>query len=142
MGTHNLPFGYCISSWVLWVCLTGIDDLPLGYCISSWVLWVCLLGTDDLPLGYCISSQVLWICLMSTDDLPLEYCISPQVLWVCLIGTDDLPAYHHRYCRYVSWALINFLLGTAIFLLTGLHIYTGEYKAQGPTLCPTEGRAL
>ena len=30
----------------------------------------------------------------------------------------------------------------SIFLLTGLDIYTGEYKAQGPTLCPTEGRAL
>ena len=29
-----------------------------------------------------------------------------------------------------------------IFLLTGLRIYTGKYKAQGPTLCPTEGRAL
>ena len=29
-----------------------------------------------------------------------------------------------------------------IFLLTGLRIYTGEYKAQGPMLCPTEGRAL
>ena len=29
-----------------------------------------------------------------------------------------------------------------IFLLTGLRIYTGEYEAQGPTLCPTEGRAL
>ena len=29
-----------------------------------------------------------------------------------------------------------------IFLLTGLRIYMGEYKAQGPTLCPTEGRAL
>ena len=29
-----------------------------------------------------------------------------------------------------------------IFLLTGLRIYTGEYKAQGPTLCPTERRAL
>ena len=29
-----------------------------------------------------------------------------------------------------------------IFLLTGLRIYTGEYKAQGPTLCPTEGRVL
>ena len=29
-----------------------------------------------------------------------------------------------------------------IFLLTGLRIYTVEYKAQGPTLCPTEGRAL
>ena len=30
----------------------------------------------------------------------------------------------------------------SIFLLTGLLIYTGEYKAQDPTLCPTEGRAL
>ena len=30
----------------------------------------------------------------------------------------------------------------SIFLLTGLRIYTGEYKAQGPTLCPTEGRAF
>ena len=29
-----------------------------------------------------------------------------------------------------------------IFLLTGLRIYTGEYKDQGPMLCPTEGRAL
>ena len=29
-----------------------------------------------------------------------------------------------------------------IFLLTGFRIYRGEYKAQGPTLCPTEGRAL
>ena len=29
-----------------------------------------------------------------------------------------------------------------IFLLTGLRIYMGEYKAQGLTLCPTEGRAL
>ena len=33
-------------------------------------------------------------------------------------------------------------LHSSIFLLTGLRIYTGEYKAQGPTLCPTEGRAL
>ena len=32
--------------------------------------------------------------------------------------------------------------GNNIFLLTGLRIYMGEYKAQGPTLCPTEGRAL
>ena len=29
-----------------------------------------------------------------------------------------------------------------IFLPTGLRIYTREYKAQGLTLCPTEGRAL
>ena len=34
------------------------------------------------------------------------------------------------------------ILKITIFLLTGLRIYTGEYKAQGPTLCPTEGRAL
>ena len=34
------------------------------------------------------------------------------------------------------------LFSDSIFLLTGLRIYTGEYKAQGPTLCPTEGRAL
>ena len=33
-------------------------------------------------------------------------------------------------------------LTCSIFLLTGLRIYTGEYKAQSPTLCPTEGRAL
>ena len=40
--------------------------------------------------------------------------------------------------------ILNFLLQliNTIFLLTGLRIYTGEYKAQGPTLCPTEGRAL
>ena len=38
--------------------------------------------------------------------------------------------------------LINLLRDFPIFLLTGLRIYTGEYKAQGPTLCPTEGRAL
>ena len=33
-------------------------------------------------------------------------------------------------------------IARTIFLLTGLRIYMGEYKAQGPTLCPTEGRAL
>ena len=41
--------------------------------------------------------------------------------------------------------VINYLLTgcscRTIFLLTGLRIYTGEYKAQGPTLCPTEGSA-
>ena len=26
--------------------------------------------------------------------------------------------------------------------ISGLRIYTGDYKAQGPTLFPTEGRAL
>ena len=35
-----------------------------------------------------------------------------------------------------------FSQGIITFLLTDLHIYTGEYKAQGPTLCPTEERAL
>ena len=45
----------------------------------------------------------------------------------------------------VIYFLASFLLCcrfSCIFLLTGLRIYTGEYKAQGPTLCPTEGRAL
>ena len=32
--------------------------------------------------------------------------------------------------------------GYIIFLLTGLRIYAGKYKAQGPTLYPTERRAL
>ena len=39
----------------------------------------------------------------------------------------------------INWQILQ---GYSIFLLTGLRIYTGEYKAQGPTLCPTEGRAL
>ena len=45
--------------------------------------------------------------------------------------------------------LAHFQIGTyrrifhaIIFLLTGLRIYTGEYKAQGPTLCPTEGEGI
>ena len=41
---------------------------------------------------------------------------------------------------YVSSPIRSLLY--PIFLLTGLRIYTGEYKAQGPTLCPTKGRAL
>ena len=41
-----------------------------------------------------------------------------------------------------SISRINIKSGNNILLLTGLRIYTGEYKAQGPTLCPTEGRAL
>ena len=43
--------------------------------------------------------------------------------------------------RYVNVISCLLLIG-GIFLLTGLRIYMGEYKAQGPTLCPTEGRAL
>ena len=43
----------------------------------------------------------------------------------------------------ISFDSCNLCLDSiTIFLLTGLRIYTGEYKAQGPTLCPTEGRAL
>ena len=62
---------------------------------------------------------------------------------------DDQPLFWVRtllfctkaYCLKPIMAT-NDLLFWAIFLLTGLRIYTGEYKAQGPTLCPTEGRAL
>ena len=43
-----------------------------------------------------------------------------------------------QYCQHFQVKPQDF----NIFLLTGLRIYTGEYKAQGPTLCPTEGRAL
>ena len=47
-------------------------------------------------------------------------------------------------CVYVCVCLMKDISNIVdnIFLLTGLRIYTGEYKAQGPTLCPTEGRAL
>ena len=44
--------------------------------------------------------------------------------------------------KYWESVVSNWLLVFNIFLLTGLRIYTGEYKAQGPTLCPTEARAL
>ena len=42
--------------------------------------------------------------------------------------------------KLILWRIV--IHACIIFLLTGLRIYTGEYKAQGPTLCPTEGRAL
>ena len=42
--------------------------------------------------------------------------------------------------NYVSIANIKEIMKFYnIFLLTGLRIYTGECKAQGPTLCSTEG---
>ena len=46
----------------------------------------------------------------------------------------------HFEVKYLKNGLADY--SDIIFLLTGLRIYTGEYKAQGPTLCPTEGRAL
>ena len=49
------------------------------------------------------------------------------------------PAYLHRRIQSPRLSGLGLCI---IFLLTGLRIYTGEYKAQGPTLCPTEGRAL
>ena len=52
---------------------------------------------------------------------------------------DPYSAGYNVYSLYMLYA--KDMLGN-IFLLTGLRIYTGEYKAQGPTLCPTEGRAL
>ena len=50
--------------------------------------------------------------------------------------------------KLLSQIMANFLpqAGWTIFLLPGLRIYTGEYKAQSPTSSPTssptEGRAL
>ena len=50
----------------------------------------------------------------------------------------------HHMTMLRCWAMVSKQdrPSSHIFLLTGLRIYTGEYKAQGPTLCPTEGRAL
>ena len=61
-------------------------------------------------------------------NIPSIYWTSPDVIMVSpdviMVSPNVLNAHY------------------TIFLLTGLRIYTSEYKAQGPTLCPTEGRAL
>ena len=74
-----------------------------------------------------------------------------------LTGNLDIFTVSHNFCssRFTAHVVHVFKIellsfskmwppywGYFIFLLTGLRIYTGEYKAQGPTLCPTEGRAL
>ena len=45
------PHGYCISSRVLRIWLTGTDDMTHGYCISSRVLRIWLTGTYDMTHG-------------------------------------------------------------------------------------------
>ena len=45
---------------------------------------------------------------------------------------------HSHFCGWCIDSTCSELF--SIFLLTGLRICMGEYKAQGPTLCPTEGR--
>ena len=64
-----------------------------------------------------------------SESVRIERYVSATLVDTCQENKSDLP--------FSISALIS-----TIFLLTGLRIYTGEYKAQGPTLCPTEGRAL
>ena len=56
----------------------------------------------------------------------------------CAASAKSRPGKNYK----ISVQMILSIRIDNIFLLTGLCIYTGEYKAQGPTLCPTEGRAL
>ena len=52
--------------------------------------------------------------------------------------------YFSKVLQFMQIMSFSYYTCTIIFLLTGLRIYTGEYKAQGPTLgqtlCPTEGQ--
>ena len=51
--TGDLLHSHCISSRVLWVCLTGTADLPNRHCgYASRVLMIFLTGTVGMPQGY------------------------------------------------------------------------------------------
>ena len=101
--------------------------------------------------------------LVQSCDVAFEVVVSAE--WIDLVtlkvisaGVLTVHQFWNNYKEYISINIvlsIYFLfylfytsfkrtvhLGNSIFLLTGLRIYTGEYKAQGPTLCPTEGRTL
>ena len=51
MGTDDVPYEYCVSSWVLHVHLKGTDDLPHGHCVPSWVVHI-LMGTAGMSHRY------------------------------------------------------------------------------------------
>ena len=63
-----------------------------------------------------------------------------MILFRIFVQWSVEPLIAHPVCNSQhAWAITSVLLLNYIFLLTGLRIYTSEYKAQGPTLCPTEG---
>ena len=67
--SYKFTHGYCISSRVLRIWLTGTDDMTHGYCISSRVLRIWLTGTEDMTHGYWgYDSRVLHI-LTGTEDM-------------------------------------------------------------------------
>ena len=109
LHSYKFTHGYCISSRVLRIWLTGTDDMTHRYCISSRVLRIWLTGTEDMTHGYCISSRVLRIWLTGTDDMTHGYCISSRVRRIWLTGT----AYPHRYWGYDSRVLMIWLSGNA-----------------------------
>ena len=88
--------------------LTG-NAYPHGYCISSRVLRIWLTGTDDMTHGYCISSRVLRIWLTSTAYPHGYWGDDSRVLMIWLTGN----AYPHGYWGYDSRVLMIWLTGNA-----------------------------
>ena len=66
-------------------------------------------------------------------------CITLELYFTLKLSAGEDAVFQIEFSFMFNNLVIS---GYTIFLLTGLRIYTGEYKAQGPTLCPTEGRAL
>ena len=130
--SYKFTHGYCISSQVLRIWLTGTDDMTHGYCISSRVLRIWLTGTEDMTHGYCISSRVLRIWLTGTaypHSRHRYWGYDWRVLTIWLTGN----AYPHGYWRYDSRVLMIWLTGNAYphgYCMPSqvLHIvYTGWY---------------
>ena len=110
-------------------------------------------SNHEVFLNFSVS---LFISLISALNLPHQYLADNKVQHSFIILTNFEQSFDHRVCVKKQMELFRgfpaelaFSRGSRctdsiriIFLLTGLRIYTGEHKAQGPTLCPTEGRAL
>ena len=103
-GTEDMTHGYCISSQVLRIWLTGT-----AYRHRKLRLW--LTGTEDMTHGYCRSSQVSRIWVTGTKDMSHGYWgYDSWVLMIWLTGT----AYPHRYWGYDSRVLHIVHTGWAI----------------------------
>ena len=136
-GTEDMTHGYCgYDSQVLHI-LMGTEDMTHGYwgydhgyCISSWILRIWLTGTA-YPHGYWgYDSQVLRIWLTGTAYPHGYWRYDSQVLRIWLMGT----AYPHGYWGYDSQVLMIWLMSNAYpygYCIPSwvLHIvYTGWYN--------------
>ena len=86
LHSYKLTNGYCISSRVLRIWLTGTEDMTHGYCIPLRVLRIRLTGTED----DCISSRVLRIWLTGTEDMTHGYWWYDSRVLHILMGTEDM----------------------------------------------------